>query len=57
MTVLSYSIYSPSRGLWLKADGGYGPYEKAERFPSKDKTVILEGDQRWVGPNAEGEHK
>lgn len=51
-----YAIFSPSRNAWLNAYGEYGPCSEADQFPNIDKTVPLDGDQRWVGPIAPGEY-
>ena len=57
MSDLFYAIYSPSKDKWLDADGEYGSCSDAEHFREPDMIVTLEGDQRWVGPIAEGEYK
>lgn len=57
MSDLFYAIYSPSKDAWLDADGEYGSCSDAEHFREPDMIVTLEGDQRWVGPIAEGEYK
>ena len=54
---MSYAIYSPSQDGWLDEEGEYGAWSKAEKFQEPYKFATLEGDQRWVGPIAEGEYK
>ena len=57
MSDLFYAIYSPSKDKWLNADGEYGPCREAEKFPSPEYIIALDGDHKWVGPIAEGEYQ
>lgn len=57
MSDLFYALYSPSRNKWRNTFDQYGPFSEAEKFPSPDKAIDLENDERWVGPLAEGSYE
>ena len=57
MNELFYAVYSPSLDKWRDESGDMGAIVHAEKFSEPNKHVSLCGDERWVGPIAEGEHK
>lgn len=52
-----YAIYSPSKDAWRNPDRSYGLCAGAEQFSCPDECVMLDSDDRWVGPIAEGDYK
>lgn len=50
-----YLIYNPTTDTYRNEAGGWGSLAEAERFAHPDSCVILDGDERFVGPCIEGE--